>query len=77
MPQLLTAYKIISKRLRSIKDLLTAYEEYLTLCDYIIANIKQQPEAILMIDRIQRKMNRIKKDKYKLLHYRNLRDLYG
>ena len=32
----ITAHKIISKRLRSIKDLLIAYEEYLIFCDDII-----------------------------------------
>ena len=65
----ITVHKTILKRLRSIKDLLTPYEEFLTFCDDIIIT----EQAILMIDRIQRKMNIIKEDKDMLLYYHNLR----
>ena len=59
-----------------MRDLLRTYKKYLASCNGIITNTKQQPEEdILMIDRIHRKIDRIKQVKDMLLYYCKLGDL--
>ena len=73
---IISVHKIISKMLRSINDVLPAYEEILASCNDIINTAKQEPEiSISMIDGTQRKMNRNKEGKYLLLYYQKLGDL--
>ena len=72
----ITAHKSACKRFKSMRDLFRTYRKYLASYNGIITNTKQQPEEdILMIDRIHRKMDRIKQVKDMLLYYCKLGDL--